>query len=154
MEVLNSEYSQLIRELYIECFVNTQSPHYIEGVQTRIPFRDGLCYTSYLWDCLKKPKKISRNKALNLLWERKNVFIMWDIHSEERIFIPNYWKYPKESVLLLEVFDEEKLKDLPEDIYIFDDTFSWSVILTHETDRKGNPYCIFTSFDDENKKII
>ena len=68
---------------------------------------------------------------------------MWDIHSAERIFIPNYWKYPKECILYVEMWSEDMYKELPEDIYIFDDTFTWSAIYTHEIDLNDAPYCLY-----------
>ena len=34
-------------------------------------------------------------------------------------------------------------ENLPEDIYLFDDTFSWSVIFTHETDEKNNDFYLY-----------
>ena len=37
-----------------------------------------------------------------------------------------------------------RMADLPEDIYIFDDTYSWTIALTHETDAQKRPYCLFT----------
>ena len=37
-----------------------------------------------------------------------------------------------------------RMADLPEDIYIFDDTYSWTIALTHETDAQERPYCLFT----------
>ena len=37
-----------------------------------------------------------------------------------------------------------RVADLPEDIYIFDDTYSWTIALTHETDAQERPYCLFT----------
>ena len=43
----------------------------------------------------------------------------------------------------------EGLKLLPEDIYIFDDTFEWSLCNTHEYDRKNRDLLIFA----EPKKV-
>jgi hypothetical protein len=61
------------------------------------------------------------------------VYVFWDIHTKERIFIENYWKFDKWAVLHLNsqlLF--ENLEYLLEDIYIFDDSLSWTLILTHE----------------------
>jgi hypothetical protein len=65
------------------------------------------------------------------------VYAMWDIHSRERILIPNYWKYPKAAILrgmgsdLLPAAPE-----LPEDLYLFDDSLEWTLITTHENDGR------------------
>jgi hypothetical protein len=36
---------------------------------------------------------------------------------------------------------EELLPTLPEDVYFFDDSLSWTVVLTHEDDGKRR-YCV------------
>lgn len=68
---------------------------------------------------------------------------MWDVHSCDRILIPNYWKYPKSSVLHVDCWDDKILYTLPEDIYLFDDSLNWTYILTHETNATGSRYCVF-----------
>ena len=35
-----------------------------------------------------------------------------------------------------------RMADLPEDIYIFDDTYSWTIALTHDTDAQERPHCL------------
>lgn len=53
--------------------------------------------------------------------------MFWDIHSKDRIFIPNYWKYPKEAFLKMKVEEFlENMNNLPEDIYVVDDTIGFS----------------------------
>lgn len=67
---------------------------------------------------------------------------MWDIHSCDKILIPNYWKFPKTQVLYTDGWKEIFKNDLPEDIYVFDETFCWSVVYTHETDEDDKRYCL------------
>jgi len=63
---------------------------------------------------------------------------LWDIHTCEKILIEDYWKFPKERVIKVDVTSlKEGLEYLPEDIYIFNYDFSWTYILTHEDDGKG-----------------
>jgi len=67
---------------------------------------------------------------------------MWDIHTKERIFIKDYWKFKKKAVLKMKanlLFEGEI--HLPEDIYIFDDSFNWTIAKTHE-DIDGERYCL------------
>ena len=141
--VLNLEKSNYFRSKYIESFVDTSSLYYIDRIKHTKKFSDGRCYTGYLWDCLVNADIIDEDKAEAILREKQNICVMWDIHSCDRIFIPNYWKYPKTSVLFLNKWSECQKKDLPEDIYIFDHTFSWSVILTHEIDLNNERYCLY-----------
>lgn len=143
MLVLDVEKSNMLREKYISAFINTKSPSYIERIKTLTQFSDGLCYVGYLWDCLKKPVVVSKAELVRRLKNKKNIYIMWDLHSADRIFIPNYWKHPKECVLFVETWSEDLYEELPEDIYIFDDTFTWSAIFTHETDINNDPYCLY-----------
>jgi hypothetical protein len=52
-------------------------------------------------------------------------------------WFPTYCKFPKEAVLRGSGRDLRRaLADLPEDIYLFDDSFDWSFILIHEHDDK------------------
>ena len=70
---------------------------------------------------------------------------MWDVNSKDYIFIPDYWKYPKEAVLSISVEEFKKIKDtLPEDVYLYDNSFSWSIALTHEYSDEDERYCYFT----------
>ena len=143
MIALDSSKSDTLRFEYIKKFVNTDSTYYKENIERKRIFSDGLCYTGYLWDCLLNPSVVLEYEADQLLQEKRGIFIMWDIHSCERIFIPDYWKFPKTKVLYADVWLETFKDNLPEDMYVFDDTFTWSIIYTHETDVEDNRYCLF-----------
>ena len=143
MIVLDATKSDALRCEYIKAFVNTASPYYEENIERKTMYSDGVCYTGYLWDCLLNPSIISEHEAQQLLKDKRCIFIMWDIHSCERILIPNYWKFPKTRILRTTAWLETFKADLPEDVYLFDDTLSWSVIFTHETDAKDNRYCLY-----------
>ena len=140
---LDTTKSEELRLKYIRNFIDTTKAYYINFIEQKIKFSDGLCYTGYLWDCLKNPRTISETEVSHILQGKQNIYIMWDIHSCERIFISNYWKYPKTSVLSVISWSDSIKSDLPKDIYLFDDTFSWSVIFTHETDEQNNKYCLY-----------
>ena len=148
--ILDSTKSEALRCNYIKSFVDTASAYYKDNIEQNTMFSDGLCYTGYLWDCLLNPKIILESKADQLLQEKRRIYIMWDIHSCDRIFIPDYWKFPKTRVLCADAWMEDFKDDLPEDIYVFDDTFRWSVIFTHETDITDNRYCLFVNKDFRN----
>lgn len=143
MTVLGQSKSDILRNEYISAFVNCDSTHYRKFIEQKRMFTDGMCYIGYLWDCLLNMDVISEYRAKMMLTEKRDVFIMWDIHSCERIFIPDYWKYPKTSVLYAAEWSDSLMSDLPEDLYLFDETFMWSVIFTHETNDKGRRYCLY-----------
>lgn len=150
MIILDSIKSNTLRHKYIKEFVDTSLTYYKKNIERKIMFCDGLCYIGYLWDCLINPSIISEQKADQLLQEKRDFYIMWDIHSCERILIPDYWKFPKTRILCADAWLETLKNDLPEDIYIFDDTFSWSIIYTHETNAKKSRYCLFIDKISEN----
>lgn len=141
VKVLRKEEGNGLREKYIEQFINRSGPFW-ERIEDVHKFKDGYCYEGYLWDCMKKPILIKESyvelKADNI----DKVYVFWDINTCERIFIKDYWKLDKDAVLKLKFSDLlEGQEHLPEDIYIFDDSFSWTLILTHE-DIDGERYCL------------
>lgn len=146
MKVLNEQQSSNIREKFINSFIDKASEYYVNYILKLNNFTDGWCYIGYLWDCFNFFEPIEESFCLNYIETLDEIYIMWDIHSSERILIPNYWKYPKESVISLS-FTEYVLfnKFFPDDIYIFDATFSWCFALTHENDDIGNRHCLFVS---------
>lgn len=150
MVVLDSKKSDTLRCNYIKNFVDTVSAYYKENIESKTMFSDRLCYTGYLWDCLQNPSIISECEADKFLSGKQKIFIMWDIHSCERIFIPDYWKFPKTKLLYTDTWVETYKASLPEDVYVFDDTLSWSVIYTHETDANNNRYCLLLDKDFQN----
>jgi hypothetical protein len=143
MTILDSTKSDRLRCEYIKKFINTSSLYYKENIEQKTLFSDGVCYIGYLWDCLSTHTIISEYEADQFLQKKRTMFIMWDIHSSERILIPNYWKFPKTKILCVDEWIETFKHNLPEDIYVFDDTFTWSVIFTHETNKKDERYCLF-----------
>lgn len=55
----------------------------------------------------------------------------------------NYWKYPKDSTILIDKNEFiDKFPTFPEDIYIFDETLSWTVVLTHEVTDMVKRSCL------------
>lgn len=116
MNVLDNLKSDELRAEYILNFVDTAKDYFVELIEQKTEFSDGLCYTGYLWDCLKNSQVISYIDTIRILQGKKNLYIMWDIHSCERILIPNYWKYPKESVLSTNEWSDSLKSNLPEDI--------------------------------------
>lgn len=140
VKILDKEEGDAIREKYIDTFVNRLSPHYKKYVEMIQKFKDGYCYTGYLWDCLKEPALTKEEYVESKAKEINDVYVFWDIHSCERIFIKDYWKFDKDTVLKLKFSDLiEGQNNLPEDVYIFDDSFAWTLILTHE-DIYGERY--------------
>ncbi len=146
MKIIENAYADIVRAKFISAFINLESLHYKKYIQPLHSFRDGLCYVGYLWDCLKNKTLLSESESDAFLKGMHNLLIMWDIHSCEKILIPDYWKYPKKCILSVSEWKGiQHHADLPEDIYVFDESYSWCIIFTHETDQFGNRYCCLSS---------
>ena len=114
-----------------------------------------MCGVHYLYDCLNAPKcyAVSFEQAKRRLQENETVYTIWDstqpkIVSQSGIeIVPHYlelyqadtviaWKGTEIAALLEKELGDYKTTNvfkntLPEDLYVFDDTFSWCVIFTH-----------------------
>ena len=140
-DIITGDEADLIREKYISRFVDPESDHYMRYIAELREFSDGLYYTGYLWDCLKSAVQVEEEDVYDMELDRI-VYVLWDLHSSDRIHIEDYWKFPRRAILRLRFCDlVEGRECLPEDIYIFDEELTWSLILTHEYDDKGNRFC-------------
>src|SRR5260370_34262519 len=102
VEVLPHKVSALWRRQYVSTFIDTESLWYREKIRQTYKCSDGICYLGYLWDCLIPTRRIvSESKLRRELANKGEVMVFWDIHSSDRIKIPNYWKFPKATVLRL-----------------------------------------------------
>ena len=145
MEILIADTAMQIKSRYILTFVDVASPYYHDYIEKHTTFCDGLCYTGYLWDCFRNKVPMSEDECIRFIKRQKTIYCFWDIHSKDRILIPNYWKYPKESVLKMTSQEFMRNRDsLPDDIYVMDDTFEWSIAFTHEEDAQQKRFCLFT----------
>ncbi len=121
-----------LRRRYIRTFVDTRSKECsdIAEVSARCP---AATYWSYLWDCLRDPTVIDCRFVDGLADSLREVLVLWDLHPDRRVAVQNYWKFQKDDVLSLDYnLLLRNLRHLPEDIYIFDRSFGWTLVLTHE----------------------
>lgn len=140
---LNDLESAQIRDSFVRSFINQDHPRFAEGVKSMRRCSDGLAYTDYLWDYLKSQTVVDEDDLWQRILRFDDLLVMWDIHSAELIRIPDYWKFPKATVLscLSEVaFQGQRF--LPEDLYLFDYSFRWVGVLTHESVRDRR-YCLW-----------
>lgn len=145
MEILTADTAMQIKKRYILAFIDVDSAYYRDYIEKRTVFSDGLCYTGYLWDCLRNKSLMSEDECIHYIKCKKTIYCFWDIHSKDRILIPAYWKYPKDSVLKMTSKEfMQNRESLPEDIYVTDDTFEWSIAFTHEEDTQQKRFCLFT----------
>lgn len=144
MEIIINDEADKIRVRYIKNFISISSEYYKTQIAQKRKFIDGYCYTGYLWDCYNNFLLQNEEKSDQYISQKQEIMIFWDIHSKERIVIPDYWKYPKDAVIRIKGKDFAEIKKmLPEDIYIFDKSYTWSIAYTHEVDDKQRRFCYF-----------
>lgn len=127
--IIETEYAEL-RDLYRLIFIREDwNPNNNNG---------------YFWEGLKQYHRRSENYCFERIKAQKgDIYVMWDSLENFEIQNENYWKYPAKSMLRLSVNEFFQLfVTLPEDIYVFDDSLKWSVILTHEDVFDKKRYCL------------
>ena len=86
----------------------------------------------YLWDTLKSSACVTRADIERINAQR--VYVLWDLHSAQKIHIPNYWRFPKSAIVAGRWRDMlSHYRYFPADSYFFDESYEWSAIFTHET---------------------
>jgi len=117
--VIEKDARNHIRDMYCSSFLNVESDGYREAIEKRHEYADGFYYDGYLWDYLSNPVQVEENYLIEKIRAMKDVYVLWDIHSSERICMENYWNFNKDDILLLDGNTlVEALNLLPEDIYI------------------------------------
>lgn len=141
-QILSTEESALWRQSYVDAFVDTACECYQQHVSKPRKFSDGVHHEGYLWDCLRDPVRITYERFCNEITRYSEIYVIADDHSRDRVLGAPLWPYPSYSVaqfnpaLLL-----ESLESLPEDIYVFDSSLKWTLVLTHEHDGKRRICC-------------
>lgn len=133
IKVLPKDEAENLRDEYVNKLINRSKDYFKKYIENIQEYSDGFCYTGYLWDCLNAPIVVDLPYIESKVDGLKEVFVFWDIHTKERIFIEDYWKFDKDSVIALDLnLLLSNLDYLPEDIYIFDKSLEWTLVLTHE----------------------
>ncbi|WP_311650946.1 hypothetical protein, partial [Selenomonas artemidis] len=99
MQILEDRKAEAYRKLYINKYINTDSKYYIERIENLRLFSDGLCYIGYLWESLKSPIFIHEEQIEQYRSKLKQVLIFWDNSSKDRIYIKDYWKFGKKTMV-------------------------------------------------------
>ena len=141
-QILSPEDSAFWRQAYLDAFVETTSEHFQRYIASPRQFSDGVHYEGYIWDCLRSHSRITIQRFHHEVITHPEVFVMADDHSRDRIPGAPLWPYPPYSVARYEPQRLlESLESLPEDIYVFDSSVSWTLVLTHEDDGKRRICC-------------
>lgn len=135
IKIINGDKAQDMRNEYIKYFINKNSDIYTNNICKKKKYSDGLYYSGYLWESLLSATVINEKILLGQMSLIKNeLLLLWDLHSKEKIEVKDYWRFPREVILLGFARDFiSGLEFLPEDIYFFDTQCERSYILTHES---------------------
>ena len=139
--VLPKDEARKVRANYVRHFVSAGSEQKREfaGIWDEGHPR---CYCAYLWEFLKDPVVVEFDFAVSMCAVLGPVNVLWDLHSAQRVFIKDYWKFARDDVLALDYrLLLDNLGFLPEDIYIFDESYRWTLVLTHEW-VEGRRWCL------------
>jgi len=140
--VLPPEDSALWWQAYLDAFIDTSKDYFRRHIASPRQFSDGVHHTGYLWDCLRSPSRITFQRFSLELVRHPEVLVLADDHSRDLIPGARLWPYPAYSVAR---FKPQALLDsletLPEDLYVFDSSLSWTLVLTHENDGKRRICC-------------
>lgn len=135
MQILNQYQADEYRKRYIDKYINTNSKFYIDRIETLTQFSDGLCCTGYLWESLKSPMFIHEEQIEIYRSKLKQVLIFWDNNSKDRIYIKDYWKFGKKTMVRVDYnLFLDHAHFFPEDVYLTDETLQWTIVFTHEDD--------------------
>jgi len=143
VEVLPEDQSDRLRSGFVKRFVDVDHPGYKENVAQLQTYADGDAYVGYLWDYLVTKVVVTCDELRRKLDAAHLVNVMWDVHSAQRVRDPDYFKWPKSTVLRGSVAVMCRgAAFLPEDIYVFDETLTWTAALTHEW-LDDTRYCLW-----------
>jgi hypothetical protein len=139
VDVLEGHQADALRERYVATFVDTSSGGYRRIVQSTREYEDGFGYKGYLWEALGRWEHAAEEEIVAEMEEAAGTwFALWDLNTSTTIFVPDYWKFPKPSVLRGKAgVLVEGREFLPEDVYYVPEAFDRSLILTHEHDPTG-----------------
>lgn len=136
-KLLSSEDSDFWRQAYLDAFVDTACEFYARHIASRRQYSDGTHYEGYPWDCMPSRKRIGIGRLRLEVARHAEVLVMADDHSREKILGAPMWPFAPRSVAVFEAERLwESLPNLPEDIYVFDSSVAWTVVLTHEHDDR------------------
>ena len=140
-EILSADESGIWRDAYLKAFVDTSCGYYQQQIAQPRRFSDGVHHDGYLWDCMPAAQRITIQRFRAEVARHQQIFVMADDHSRDRVIGAPLWPYAAYSVARFKASDLlQSLDSLPEDIYVFGDSVSWTLVLTHEHDHKRR-YC-------------
>ena len=138
VQILPTPAADDIRVKFQKYFLDTDSDCFRDRVSELVRFPDGEYQRGYMWECLSSFTESDWGRCWAILRESATLYVLWDSHSAYHIQRPNYWRFGRSDVLeCTPACLRQGLNLLPDDLYLVDRTFSWSVVRTHEPWEEG-----------------
>lgn len=139
IRMIDGEQATRLRQGYVSRFVKQDSQYFRSRIERLQRHADGYYYDGYLWDCLQRPELIRQDAFFEELSHHNAVYVMSDLHSNNKVRVDDYWSFPKCNVLVTQVTSLPALLPLlPDDLYVFDESLNWSLVVTHEIYEDGS----------------
>ena len=139
MKILTGIESAQIRERFQKTFLDFENPYYHSFFNAKLTLENYHQYTDYMWDILKNKEVIWGAEAEKRLQEQGEIFLMWD----DNRFIPLQFPYARKGVLRLTFAEFQSQESIfPDDVYFFDESYSWAIALTHTYQEEGR-WCLW-----------
>jgi hypothetical protein len=126
------------RAKFVDTFIDKENEYYNSNIANPIQEQ---CYSGYLWEVFINKEVKDEACLVNYIQALDKVNVIWD----NNLFVREYARFPKNS--LIEMSGNEFLEIIPtfpEDIYVFDDTYSWAISFTHESNLDNSRFCLFS----------
>lgn len=123
--VINEPESMTIRQMYIDTYIDASTNKFKKYNDYLIPAR-------FLWDMRKENLSFSTIHNVNVLKQvllhvNPDVYLMWD-HS-----LGIYGDLARNTIVDIKLKTLlNHLDILPKDLYIFDSSYEWTIMFTHE----------------------
>jgi hypothetical protein len=136
IRILSLAEARAVRARFHETFLDTSSDFYRErNIGTFIYHPSGKGnQQNCMWDCLRAYRRATWEEIKAVMENSREVLVMWDIMNPNP-YAPAEGDSPfsRDAVIACRSeYLEVGLHLLPEDLYIFDRTYQWAGILTHE----------------------
>lgn len=143
MRMINGKPADELRKRFIDAFVNKAGEYYRSAIRETRLCPEGMCYTGRLGECLKEPEEIAFAEAMEYIRSRGKVCALRDLNRTGGTPAADRCGYPKRAVLLIDRSElEAVLSALPDDVYFFDDSFTWAAALMREQGEGEKRRCL------------
>ena len=144
-----------VRNEFVYRFIDTNRPLFDQHIKQST----AAGYQGFLWEFFQFPAAVEEKEALRFIEQRKSVLFFFDnwcsYKSRTYIFPEKTWKlsaFQSSGSTLLDIMSkysfvglgdhrEADIEPIPDEVYIFDETYTWYIALTTENLPNGERLC-------------